>query len=68
MIFWFLCNKKKPCYGSISCNDEMCKYTLEGDYVKNPESLEIAKAFENRFKMEVVNGKICFKEKEEYNE
>ena len=68
MNILYLCNKKKPCNGTSTCIDGVCKYTLDGDYVKNPESVAIAKAFERRFKMEVHNDHISFVEKEKEDE
>lgn len=65
---YYLCNKEKVCCGPPSCGYD-CNYTLDGSFVKNPESIKIAEDFFKHFELNIgyFNDKCRFyyKEKEE---
>lgn len=43
----YLCDKKKGCHG---CDEGYCDHTLYPEHAKNKDSVEVARAFFEKFK------------------
>lgn len=62
--FLFLCNKQRSiCNKSKFCGD-VCNYTINPDYAKNPESVRIAEEFLKHFEGSGMFTDLHFLEKD----